>query len=77
MLIVLTSLAFLLALGVAVAAVAAMLLDDGHKILAALAGRSLLSHSVPVRSVTVRFSPRYPVRAQLPVHATPELRVAA
>ena len=77
MLIVLSSLAFLLALGVAVSAVAAVLIDDGHKIMAALAGRSLLSHSIPVRSVTMRFSQRYSAQAQRPLHATPELRVAA
>jgi hypothetical protein len=77
MLNVLTSLAFFLALGVAMATIAAMLLDDGHKIVAALAGRSLMSQPATVRAVTVRFSPRYPARAQRPVRATPELRAAA
>jgi hypothetical protein len=77
MLIVLTSLAFFLALGVAAAAIAAMMFDDGHKVMAALAGRSLASQPVAVRPVTVRFSPRYPARSQRPVHAQAALRVAA
>jgi hypothetical protein len=77
MLIVLTSLAFFLTLGVASAALAAMMFDDGHKVMAALAGRSFASQPVSVRPVTVRFSPRYPVRSQRPVRAQAELRVAA
>jgi hypothetical protein len=77
MLTVFTSLAFLLALGVAAAALAAIALDDADKILAALAGRSFLSRENSVRPVTVRFSPRYPARDQRPVRALPELRAAA
>ena len=77
MLTVLTSLVVFLTLGVAAAAIAAIVLDDGHKIMAALAGRSLLSQPVPTRPLTVRFSPRYPAQAQRSVRVKAELRAAA
>lgn len=50
--------------------------SDIEKILAALQGRSWKSEPPsPVRPVTVRYSPRYPVSR--PVRVVPELRAAA
>ena len=50
--------------------------DDAGKIAAALQGRSWVSEPPsPVRPVTVRYSPRYPVSR--PVRVAPELRAAA
>ena len=77
MLTVLVSLAFLLTLGLAGIALMAMVVDDGAKIVAALAGRSWLATPPLMRPMTVRFSPRDPVRAQRAVNAQPELRAAA
>ena len=52
--------------------------DDGAKIVAALKGQSLLARDPsPLRQVTVRFSPRYPVPRSQPVRATAEWRAAA
>lgn len=61
----------------AASAVLALLDDNGRKIVLALRGDSLLAREpAPVRTVTVRFSPRYPqTKPQpLPVQA---LRAAA
>jgi hypothetical protein len=77
MLTVLVSLAFLLTLGLAGIALVAMVVDDGAKIVAALAGRSFLASPPLLRPVTVRFSPAYPRQSRRPVHVQPELRAAA
>jgi hypothetical protein len=77
MLTVLASIAFLLTLGLGAGAIAATVIEGGDKILAALAGRSILAQPVAVRPVTVRFSPRYPTRTLRPVPARAALRVAA
>ena len=55
---------------------AELIRQDGNKIVAALLGRSWMAEPPqPVRPVTVRLSPRYPVSR--PVRALPELRAAA
>ena len=69
------TLAFLTALWVVAGAAWLTLAGSGHKILAALNGRSLLAARPAVAPVAVRISPR--VRAQRTLGARPELRAAA
>lgn len=75
---VLITLGFLVAGWAAMVAVLAILDDEGHKIVAALKGRSLLSiEPVPMRPVTVRFSPRAPAPKASLARARIEWRAAA
>ena len=76
--------AVLITLGFLVAGWAAMLIflalldDEGRKIVAALKGQSLLSlEPLPMRPVTVRFSPRAPAQKAPLVRTTIEWRAAA
>lgn len=76
MLTVLASLPFIAGLVLSAAIIARMLKDDGAKIRAALAGRSLLSEPVmSTRPVTVRTVSRS--RVSQPLRAAPMLRAAA
>ena len=76
--IALTTLVFLVAGWAAFTASIDSIDDNGAKIVAALKGQSLLARdSLPLRQVTVRFSPRYPVPRSRLVRATAERRAAA
>ena len=72
----LVTLPFLLALGVAAAALWQTLAESGPKVLAALEGRSLLAEaSLATRPVRVRYAPRQPAR--VPVRTAARWRAAA
>jgi hypothetical protein len=71
------TLAFLATLWLAVKFVLDTLAEDGGKIAAALAGRSMLAQPPQsVRPVSVRYQPRAG-SARRPVRSTPEWRAAA
>ena len=75
MLAVFATLTFLIAVWLCTTIVAGMLEHSGHKILAAMNGRSPLA-SVPVPPVWLRVSQRYP-SLQRPMRAQAGLRAAA
>ena len=71
----LTALAFTAVLGLALLAIGETVVANGRKILAALAGRSLLAEpTMVIRPVRVRVESR---RVSRPLKAQPQLRVAA
>ena len=77
MLFPLATIAFLATLWLIARCAVEAMANDGAKIIAALAGRSMLANPPQsVRPVTLRYRPR-PDSARRPVHARPEWRAAA